>query len=57
MPDPYPQLTTDTLDPGNLVTGQTQDKFRVDQNVSPKIVLSILKARAAPVFDQEPNLA
>ncbi|MCX7605267.1 MAG: hypothetical protein N2036_14415 [Bryobacteraceae bacterium] len=55
MPDPHPHLPRGTLDPGNLVTGQTQNKLRVDQNVSPKIVLSILRTRAAPVFDQEPH--
>ncbi len=55
VPDPEPHPPRPALNPGNLATGQSRNKLRVDQNVPPDSVLSILRAWAAPVFDQEPQ--
>lgn len=54
MPDPEPQFSRHTLNPGDLATGRIQGILRIDQNVSPKIACSILRTRAPPIFDQEP---
>jgi hypothetical protein len=55
MPAPDPHLPRHTFHPVDLVIGQSQEKLRVDHNVSPKIGLSVLRSRAAPFPGKSPH--